>query len=70
MRRTSISLLGGIPARDDLPPDDLGLESVAEVVAVGDSSSYGYKQGDAVAIFKNGTFSENVTGRGSRDTDT
>ena len=55
---TDINITAGRYSRDSLPPEDLGLESVAEVVAVGDSSSHGYKQGDAVAIFKNGTFCE------------
>ena len=43
---TDINFTAGRYSRDNLPLDDLGLESVAEVVAVGDSTSHGYKQGD------------------------
>ena len=39
-------------------PQELGFESVGEVVAVGTASSHGYKQGNAVAVFQIGTFSE------------
>ena len=55
---TDINVTAGRYSRDTTPPQHLGLESVAEVVAVGTASCHGYKQGDAVAIFKNGTFSE------------
>ena len=55
---SDINVTAGRYSRDTTPPQHLGFESVAEVVAVGTASSHGYKQGDAVAILKNGTFSE------------
>lgn len=55
---SDINVTAGRYSRDTSPPQELGLESVGEVVAVGTASSHGYKQGDAVAVFQNGTFSE------------
>ena len=55
---SDINITAGRYSRDTSPPQELGLESVGEVVAVGTASSHGYKQGDAVAVFQNGTFSE------------
>ena len=55
---SDINVTGGRYSRDTAPQQDLGLEGVAEVVAVGTACSHGYKQGDAVAVFKIGTFSE------------
>ena len=57
---TDINITAGRYSRDTSPPQELGLESVGEVVAVGTGSSHGYKLGDPVAVFKNGTFSEYI----------
>lgn len=55
---TDINITAGRYSRDPSPPQELGLESIGEVVAVGRNGSQRYKQGDAVAIFNNGAFSE------------
>ena len=57
---TDINITAGRYSRDTSPPQDLGLESVGEVVAVGTGGYHGYKLGDPVAVFMNGTFSEYI----------
>jgi len=55
---SDINVTAGRYLRNASPPLQLGFESIAEVSAVGKACSHGYKRGDAVAVMKNGSFSE------------
>lgn len=51
-----VNITAGKYTPDPSPPQELGAESVSEVIAVGEDCSYSV--GDAVAVIKLGTFSE------------